>query len=168
MSARTPCHLELHAGLTPSGEVLQGVDVGWLAFPGAALIAAGLALWAWTVGLFARVGEGTLAPWDPTQRLVVRGPYRHVRNPMITGVVSILLGEAVLLGSRPLLLWALGFFAVNAVFIPLIEEPGLVRRFGDEYVRYRESVPRWLPSGKTSMAAPAFCGVEPRVSTTAQ
>ena len=64
---------------------------------------------------------------------------------MITGVVSILLGVAVLLGSRPLLIWALGFFAVNAVFIPLIEEPGLVRRFGDEYVRYRESVPRWLP-----------------------
>jgi protein-S-isoprenylcysteine O-methyltransferase Ste14 len=121
------------------------VDVGWLAIPGGALIVAGLVLWAWTVGLFATVGEGTLAPWDPTRKLVVRGPYRHVRNPMITGVIAILLGEAALLGSLSLLAWALGFFVVNAIYIPLAEEPGLVRRFGDDYLRYRENVPRWLP-----------------------
>jgi protein-S-isoprenylcysteine O-methyltransferase Ste14 len=120
-------------------------NVGWPAVVGGALIAAGLALWARTVALFAKVGQGTLAPWDPTRRLVVRGPYRHVRNPMISGVISILFGEAALLGSPPLLAWALGFFAVNAVYIPLAEEPGLVRRFGDDYVRYRENVPRWLP-----------------------
>jgi protein-S-isoprenylcysteine O-methyltransferase Ste14 len=95
--------------------------------------------------LFARVGEGTLAPWDPTRKLVVRGPYRHVRNPMITGVLAILLGEAALFGSWPLLVWAFGFFALNAIYMPLVEEPGLVRRFGDDYVRYRRNVPRWLP-----------------------
>jgi protein-S-isoprenylcysteine O-methyltransferase Ste14 len=97
------------------------------------------------VRLFATVGESTLAPWDPTHRLVVLGPYRHVRNPMITGVISMLLGEAALLGSWPLLAWALGFFGVNAIYMPLVEEPGLVRRFGDDYVRYRQNVPRWLP-----------------------
>jgi protein-S-isoprenylcysteine O-methyltransferase Ste14 len=98
-----------------------------------------------TISLFAREGKGTLAPWDPTQRLVVRGPYRYVRNPMITGVLSILLGEAALFGSLWVLAWWLAFFAINAVYFPLIEEPGLRGRFGDEYERYRRSVPRWIP-----------------------
>ncbi len=112
---------------------------------GAALIAAGLALIGWTVRLLARIGRGTLAPWDPTARLVVAGPYRHVRNPMISGVLAVLLGEAALLGSLVLLAWAAGVFAVNAVYLPLVEEPGLRRRFGEEYERYRAAVPRWLP-----------------------
>jgi protein-S-isoprenylcysteine O-methyltransferase Ste14 len=67
-----------------------------------------------TVALFATVGGGTLARWDPPRRLVIRGPYRHVRNPMISGVLSILMGEALLLGSVPLLVWFLVFFALNA------------------------------------------------------
>jgi protein-S-isoprenylcysteine O-methyltransferase Ste14 len=70
---------------------------------GCALVGLGVFLVYKTVILFATVGEGTLAPWDPPRRLVVRGPYRHVRNPMISGVLSILLGEAILLGSVPLL-----------------------------------------------------------------
>jgi protein-S-isoprenylcysteine O-methyltransferase Ste14 len=109
------------------------------------LIVLGLALVAWTIALFARVGLGTLAPWDPTSRLVVIGPYRHVRNPMISGVLSILLGEAALLASPPLLLWFAAVFAVNAVYFPLVEEPGLRRRFGAEYDAYRANVRRWLP-----------------------
>ena len=121
------------------------VDVDRGLAPGLALIGLGLLLLVWTVGLFARVGRGTLAPWDPTRRIVVRGPYRHVRNPMISGVTLILLGEAALFGSLPLLIWAGAFFAVNAVYMPLVEEPGLRRRFGDEYDRYRANVPRWLP-----------------------
>jgi protein-S-isoprenylcysteine O-methyltransferase Ste14 len=130
------------------------VDVGWglpdglALLPvllGAALVAGGLLLVVRTVALFARVGRGTLAPWDPTSRLVVRGPYRHVRNPMISGVLCFLLGEAALLGSPPLLAWAGVFFAVNAVYLPLMEEPGLSRRFGEEYETYRANVPRWVP-----------------------
>ena len=99
----------------------------------------------WTIALFARVGRGTLAPWDPTSTLVVEGPYRHMRNPMISGVLFLLLGEAALLGSWPLLGWFAAVAAVNAVYLPLVEEPGLVRRHGTEYERYREHVPRWLP-----------------------
>jgi protein-S-isoprenylcysteine O-methyltransferase Ste14 len=76
---------------------------------------------------------------------VVEGPYRHVRNPMITAVLAVLLGEAALFGSVPLLIWFAAFFAVNAVFFGLHEEPALERRFGDEYVAYRRAVPRWLP-----------------------
>jgi protein-S-isoprenylcysteine O-methyltransferase Ste14 len=112
---------------------------------GAALIGLGLLLVVQTVALFVRVGRGTLAPWDPTSRLVVRGPYRHVRNPMISGVMSILLGEAALLGSLPLLIWSGAFFAMNAVYLPLVEEPGLIRRFGADYERYRAHVARWVP-----------------------
>jgi protein-S-isoprenylcysteine O-methyltransferase Ste14 len=112
---------------------------------GAALMALGLTLVVRTIALFATVGEGTLAPWDPTRHLVVRGVYRHVRNPMISGVLCVLLGEATALGSRPLVCWFLVFFAANAVYIPLSEERGLLARFGDEYRIYRAHVPRWLP-----------------------
>ncbi|HEX9415779.1 MAG TPA: isoprenylcysteine carboxylmethyltransferase family protein [Gaiellaceae bacterium] len=112
---------------------------------GAVLIALGLALFGRTLALLASVGRGTLAPWDATSRLVVRGPYRYVRNPMISGVLTILLGEAALLGSTAVLAWAATFFAMNAVYFPLSEEPGLCRRFGADYDRYRAHVPRWLP-----------------------
>jgi protein-S-isoprenylcysteine O-methyltransferase Ste14 len=124
-----------------------GVDVSArpLAVAGAVLISLGLALLVWTLALFAKVGRGTLAPWDPTTRLVVAGPYRHVRNPMISGVLAILLGESAVFASLPLLLWFAAVFAVNAVYFPLVEEPGLQRRFGEEYEVYRANVPRWLP-----------------------
>lgn len=112
---------------------------------GIALIGAGVFLVVSTVRLFITVGEGTLAPWDPTQKLVVVGVYRYVRNPMITGVGSILLGEAVLLGSLPLLIWFALFALINAVYIPLSEEPGLIARFQDDYRLYQRNVPRWLP-----------------------
>ena len=112
---------------------------------GMALLAVGGPLVVWTIALFVRVGRGTLAPWDPTSTLVVQGPYRHVRNPMISGVLFLLLGEAVLLGSWPLLVWFAAVAGVNAVYLPFVEEPGLVSRYGAEYERYRAGVPRWLP-----------------------
>ena len=112
---------------------------------GGLLIALGLGLIVQTVALFATVGQGTLAPWDPTARLVVRGPYRRVRNPMISGVLCVLLGETLLFGSPALLAWFAIVFAVNAVYFPLVEEPGLRRRFGADYEAYRAAVPRWVP-----------------------
>jgi protein-S-isoprenylcysteine O-methyltransferase Ste14 len=129
-------------------EVGWGLPEGVAVIPvlvGAAAIGLGLVLVAWTAWLFATVGKGTLAPWDPTSRLVVRGPYRHVRHPMISGVVLVLLGEAALLGSVALFVWSATVLAVNAVYLPLVEERGLRRRFGDEYDAYRVAVPRWLP-----------------------
>jgi protein-S-isoprenylcysteine O-methyltransferase Ste14 len=94
---------------------------------------------------FATEGGGTLAPWDPPQRLVVRGPYRYVRNPMISGVIFVLLGEGLVLLSRPHVTWALIFFAINCVYIPLLEEPMLTARFGDDYRTYCRHVPRLIP-----------------------
>ena len=112
---------------------------------GGVLICLGLVLMVATIRLFVTVGKGTLAPWNPTQRLVVQGIYRHVRNPMISGVSFILLGEALLAASLPLLCWFMFALIVNAVYIPLIEEPGLVKRFGDQYLAYKRNVPRWIP-----------------------
>jgi protein-S-isoprenylcysteine O-methyltransferase Ste14 len=125
-----------------------GLGTAWAALPvliGLALIAGGVALWVWTVRLFDRIGKGTLAPWDATRHLVVEGPYAHVRNPMITAVLAVLLGEAALFGSPALLIWSAVFFAINWVYFVLVEEPGLERRFGDEYRAYRLAVPRWIP-----------------------
>ena len=115
---------------------------------GALLIAVGLALVASTVRLFVSVGRGTLAPWDPTSRLVVRGPYRLVRNPMITGVATILAGEALFFRSWGIAIELALFVVVNAIYFPLVEEPGLRRRFGAEYEEYRRRVPRWLPRAR--------------------
>jgi protein-S-isoprenylcysteine O-methyltransferase Ste14 len=129
-------------------------DLGW-ALPrpwsllrgllGCGLVGLGLVLMATTIALFHRVGIGTLAPWNPTGRLVVRGVYRHVRNPMISGVLCILLGETLIFDSFPLLVWFSVFLAVNLTYIPLVEEPSLERRFGREYELFKLNVPRWIP-----------------------
>lgn len=116
-----------------------------LAVLGVLALAIGLALLAWTIFLFDREGNGTLAPWDPPTTFVLRGPYRHVRNPMISGVLFVLLGEAMLWASPVLLVWFVLFFAVNQTYILLWEEPVLARRFGEDYVRYQRHVRRWLP-----------------------
>src|SRR5262245_5885754 len=118
---------------------------GGSAVVGALLIAAGLAFLGWTNVLFVRYGHGTLAPWDPTQHLVVRGPYRHLRNPMLSGVGIALLGEAVAAQDRGLAIWATVFFLVNHVWFVAFEEPDLVRRLGAPYEVYRAAVPRWVP-----------------------
>ena len=98
-----------------------------------------------TIRLFATRGEGTLAPWDPPRKLVVEGPYRHVRNPMISGVWFLLAGEALILGSVGIAIWLAAFAAANMVYMPLVEEPGLERRFGDDYRAYKRAVPAWIP-----------------------
>ncbi|HMI49672.1 MAG TPA: isoprenylcysteine carboxylmethyltransferase family protein [Gemmatimonadaceae bacterium] len=125
----------------PGGTV--AAFAGYLA--GELVFIAGFALFAWCVSLFARVGQGTLAPWDPTRRLVAVGPYRYMRNPMITGVVTMLAGEALYHGSRVIAIWAATFVAINQIYFMLLEEPGLERRFGAAYLEYKSAVPRWIP-----------------------
>jgi len=99
----------------------------------------------WTVKLLTKYGEGTPAPWDPPRKLVIMGPYRYSRNPMITGALLVLLAEALLFHSWPITAWMLLFFAGNAIYFPLVEEKGLEKRFEDEYLKYKARVPRWLP-----------------------
>ena len=120
--------------------------LAWLAvIGGSALLGLGLTLFATSLRRFARDGEGTLAPWDPPRKFVVTGPYRFVRNPMISGVILILLAEASLLRSRPHLWWALIFFAGNLIQIPLMEEPMLRAKFGAAYDEYCRNVGRLVP-----------------------
>lgn len=81
-----------------------------LSMAGALLGVFGLALLVLTVSMFARLGNGTLAPWVPPTRLVIAGVYSHVRNPMITGVIAILGGESLVFRSNGILIWAFVFF----------------------------------------------------------
>src|SRR5687768_12384864 len=129
--------------LTASGGRLGEV---FLQLVGAVIFVIGLSLFAWCVTLFARRGKGTLAPWDPTQRLVAVGPYRHVRNPMITGVALMLAGEAAFFQSIVLAQWLAVFVVFNHLYFLAVEEPGLAHRFPQDYPKYRANVPRWIPS----------------------
>ena len=120
---------------------------GWLLLKtaGLVLLTGGLALLIYTNYLFRSIGKGSLAPWSPTQKLIVTGPYRYCRNPMISGVLFILTGEALFFHSVEIALWAILFFGINTTYFMLKEEPDLFRRFGDNYRKYRENVPRWIP-----------------------
>jgi protein-S-isoprenylcysteine O-methyltransferase Ste14 len=109
------------------------------------LIIVGTGIVIWCIRDFAVVGRGTLAPIDPPKHLVVRGPYRYVRNPMYVGVVSILLGEALLLGSLALLGYAAAYFVIVHLFVMFYEEPALRRQFGESYESYCRRVHRWVP-----------------------
>lgn len=117
--------------------------VAQIAGPGLLLV--GLSLFVSSFRRFANDGKGTLAPWDPPRNLVIYGPYRYVRNPMISGVVFVLFGEALMLLSGPHAQWALIFLVINFIYIPLLEERQLKERFGEAYVEYCRHVPRLLP-----------------------
>jgi protein-S-isoprenylcysteine O-methyltransferase Ste14 len=117
---------------------------GWHA-AGAPLIAFGALLYLWCAWHLAMRGRGTPGAWDPPRRLVVSGPYRIVRNPMYVGVGSVVLGEALLFASFPVLRFFLLGAAVVFLFVLLYEEPVLRRKFGDEYREYCRNVRRWIP-----------------------
>jgi len=112
--------------------------------PGAAVYLAGFFLLMLTTRLFAR-HHGSLAPWNPPTEMVIVGPYRYCRNPMISGIYAMLIGEAVALRSPWLGAWFLVFATGMTSHIVFQEEPLLRERFGESYDRYRRSIPRWLP-----------------------
>jgi protein-S-isoprenylcysteine O-methyltransferase Ste14 len=97
------------------------------------------------VATFVRIGKGTPAPFDPPRRLVVRGPYRFVRNPMYTGAALALAGAALFYQSLALLGYCALFLLVCCLFVFFYEEPTLRRSFGSEYEAYCRHVRRWWP-----------------------
>ena len=137
------------AGLVPW--LLTDWQAGASGYPGSAracgalLTAAGAAVVLVAFGQFVVEGRGTPAPPAPTERLVVRGMYRYVRNPMYLAVLAVICGQGLLLG-RPVLF---GYGAVVAVlfaaFVRWYEQPTLRRRFGSQYENYLREVPGWLP-----------------------
>jgi protein-S-isoprenylcysteine O-methyltransferase Ste14 len=116
-----------------------------LRWPGVALVVAGACVLVVAFGRFVIEGAGTPAPIAPTEELVVGGWYRHVRNPMYLAVVTVILGQALLLGRPVLLAYAVAVWAVVAAFVHWYEEPALARQFGARYDDYRRAVPAWLP-----------------------
>jgi protein-S-isoprenylcysteine O-methyltransferase Ste14 len=121
----------------PGFTALRIVGVLW--------IAAALPVLLESFARFALQGVGTPAPVFPTQRLVVRGFYCYVRNPMYLAVVAIVFGQALLLGNIRLLVYGLTAWLITHLFVLFYEEPTLRKSFGAEFTAYCEHVPRWLP-----------------------
>jgi protein-S-isoprenylcysteine O-methyltransferase Ste14 len=120
-------------------------DIGLLQYAGVLLTAAGSALALSCVLAFVVIGKGTPAPFDPPRRLVVRGPYCWVRNPMYLGAAAALLGAALFFRALPLVAYAALFLVATHLFVLRYEEPTLRDTFGADYDMYCRRVGRWWP-----------------------
>ena len=117
---------------------------GWQV-AGIVTLVAGVILTVWCVLSFVFLGKGTPFPFDPPRRLVVRGPYRIIRNPMYVGAALAMSGAAMFYGSTGLLWYVVFFLIVAEGFVVFYEEPTLAQMFGDSYADYRRRVHRWWP-----------------------
>ena len=135
----------LPARMLSSAGIVQPPAIRAWQVVGALVAAAGAALAVACILTFVVVGKGTPAPFDPPRRLVVRGPYRFVRNPMYVGAALALIGAALFYQSMALLAYAGGFLLVAHVFVVVYEEPTLRRTFQADYETYRRQVRRWWP-----------------------
>jgi protein-S-isoprenylcysteine O-methyltransferase Ste14 len=126
----------------------QGADPPWpvpVRVLGVVVVVVSAAVLVQAFVRFVREGRGTPAPVGPTERLVVGGLYRHVRNPMYLAVVGAVVGQALLLGRPVLLIYAALAGAAMALFVWAYEEPVLAARYGEQYRAYCEAVPGWVP-----------------------
>ncbi|MDR3233840.1 MAG: isoprenylcysteine carboxylmethyltransferase family protein [Planctomycetaceae bacterium] len=140
----TGSHYRIHTSISiPSIAGVAFISIPFVT--GCVFFVCGVCLAGWTMRLFATQGEGTAAPWNPPKKLVVAGPYRYVRNPMITSVLLMLSGEALLLWSGVVFAWFAVFWLGNMIYFPLFEEKDLEKRFGESYQEYKYNVPRWIP-----------------------
>lgn len=121
--------------------------MGWQQVAGIAVCAVGVLIATACVIAFAWIGKGTPAPFDPPRRLVVRGPYAYVRNPMYIGGAVSVAGAALYYQSPGLLLFVVAFLVAAHLFIVFYEEPTLRRMFAEQYETYCRRVHRWVPSG---------------------
>ncbi len=131
---------------SPDSSVITSSTI--LLIVGLVLSAAGLTLLIATIRMFILIGRGTIMPWDPTRKLIVSSVYGHVRNPMISSIIILQVGEALVFASLGMAVLALIFFVINTVYFIYSEEPGLEKRFGEEYIEYKRNVPRWIPELK--------------------
>jgi protein-S-isoprenylcysteine O-methyltransferase Ste14 len=136
------------AGLIPWWLTGWRTDAGYpvpVRVAGGVVTAAGAAVLLSAFAQFALEGRGTPAPPAPTEQLVVRGLYRYVRNPMYVAVLSVITGQALLLGRPELLVYAAVVAAAFVAFVRWYEQPALARRYGAQYDAYRRAVPGWWP-----------------------
>jgi len=134
-----PAWLLSNAGIP---DVLPPLSWHWI---GVLPLLGGACVYFWCAWDFAVKGLGTPAPIDMPRKLVADGLYRFVRNPMYVGVGCVILGQAILFGSRAVLIYGVGFWMLANLFVIFCEEPTLRRKFGAEYEEYVQRVPRWLP-----------------------
>lgn len=142
--------LLLFRGLHPSWLWIFPINI-LLTIVGLALIFIGIFLVIKTTILFSKIGHGTIAHWDPPKKLVVRGVYRYMRNPMILGILLTVFGEIVIFGSLSLIPYFLFLLFGHHLLFTKQEEPELTQRFGEDYIRYMMNVPRWIPRFKPWM-----------------
>ncbi len=129
----------------------QDLSVGMLWLAGPPAIAIGVAIYLWCAWNFMVSGRGTPNVVIGPKRLVVRGLYRHVRNPMYLGTLLVLVGEALWLGEAILLVYAAECLVFLLAWVHFYEEPVLRRRFGEAYLRYCRLTPRWLPRMRAAL-----------------
>ena len=137
-------------GLLLGSASARPAAIGAQQIAGMIITAIGAVIALWCVFTFVFVGRGTPAPFDPPRRLVIRGPYRLVRNPMYIGAILALLGAAVFYRSMSILIYAGMFFIATHLFVVLYEEPTLRQTFASEYEVYCSRVKRWLPIRRTN------------------
>lgn len=128
----------LSSGSTP-------IQPGPFRYVGVLPLLIGVAIYCWCAWDFAFAGKGTPAPFDPPKELVVRGLYHYVRNPMYVGILSILLGEALLFASWRIFAYTAFALVFYSLVVVLYEEPTLRHKFGESYRQYCQSVRRWIP-----------------------
>ena len=128
-------------------DIEPNISIHHIAFlrAGLLIISLGLYIMILTISKFIIIGKGTLAPWSPTRKLVIDGMYRYVRNPMIIGVLIVLIGESIAILSMNIFIWAVLFFIINNIYFVLFEEPLVEKKFGAGYREYKKNVPRWIP-----------------------
>lgn len=120
-------------------------DWQWHNTAGAGLFAVGAVVYLHCLWLFATRGRGTPAPFDAPRKLVWRGLYKWVRNPMYLGVLALVAGETLFLRSNHILVYLVCLACSFQLFVVGYEEDALRRQFGAMYEDYRRAVPRWLP-----------------------
>ena len=125
--------------------IVRPPAIGAWQIAGALLGAAGATLALTCIATFVFVGKGTPAPFDPPRRLVTRGPYRLVRNPMYIGAGLALAGAALFYRSMSLLGYAALFLLITHVFVVVYEEPTLRQTFDGDYTTYCQTTGRWWP-----------------------
>lgn len=125
--------------------IVRPAAIEWPQMVGMIIGSLGAVAALWCVFTFVWIGKGTPAPFDPPRRLVIRGPYRFVRNPMYMGAGVALAGAALFYESLPLLAYVAIFLLAAHLFVLLYEEPTLRQTFGPEYEAYCQRVRRWWP-----------------------
>jgi protein-S-isoprenylcysteine O-methyltransferase Ste14 len=134
--------------LLSTAHIVPPTVIGAAQIAGMIITTAGAAVALWCLLTFVFVGKGTAAPFDPPRRLVVRGPYRFVRNPIYISAILAMLGLALFYRSLSILLYAGLIFLATHLLVVAYEEPTLRRTFRSDYEAYCRRVNRWWPFGR--------------------